>query len=165
MYTEGEPRGAGHLTALMGGSGAGKTTFMDTIAGRKTTGRIEGRIGVNGFPMQQASWSRTLAYVEQSDVHSPQLTVLESLLVSSALRLPRGTSEGARMNHVSATLAMVRTALRLLPSACESYGWDPHHGTACCLCERCQVSLSSACGPCLRDLCHGSHCTSLYCAV
>jgi ABC-type multidrug transport system ATPase subunit len=34
----------GILTALMGGSGAGKTTLMDVIAGRKTVGRIQGEV-------------------------------------------------------------------------------------------------------------------------
>ena len=32
----------------MGGSGAGKTTLMDCIAGRKTQGEITGDILVNG---------------------------------------------------------------------------------------------------------------------
>jgi ABC-type glutathione transport system ATPase component len=32
------------LTALMGGSGAGKTTLMDVIAGRKTQGQCEHRV-------------------------------------------------------------------------------------------------------------------------
>ena len=40
----------GNLTALMGASGAGKTTLMDVIAGRKTVGRMEGEILVNGKP-------------------------------------------------------------------------------------------------------------------
>ena len=61
----------GKLTALMGGSGAGKTTLMDCIAGRKTIGCITGDISVNGHPKVQATWSRVMGYVEQMDVHSP----------------------------------------------------------------------------------------------
>jgi ABC-type multidrug transport system ATPase subunit len=38
----------GELTALMGGSGAGKTTTMDVVLGRKTVGLIRGDILVNG---------------------------------------------------------------------------------------------------------------------
>ena len=56
----------GQLTALMGASGAGKTTLMDVIAGRKTAGKIEGSITVNGQPQDKATYRRISAYVEQS---------------------------------------------------------------------------------------------------
>jgi ABC-type multidrug transport system ATPase subunit len=55
----------GVLMALMGGSGAGKTTLMDVIAGRKTVGRTTGDIFVNGKPKDQDTFSRMCGYVEQ----------------------------------------------------------------------------------------------------
>ncbi|VYS59100.1 unnamed protein product [Arabidopsis thaliana] len=78
----------GVLTALMGVSGAGKTTLMDVLAGRKNTGYIQGEIYVSGFPKKQDSFARVSGYCEQSDIHSPLLTVYESLLYSAWLRLP-----------------------------------------------------------------------------
>ena len=46
---------------------------MDVIAGRKTQGEIRGEILVNGFPKHQESWARVVGYVEQNDIHSPQV--------------------------------------------------------------------------------------------
>ncbi|GJV25148.1 putative sulfate-transporting ATPase, partial [Tanacetum coccineum] len=40
----------GVLTALMGVSGARKTTLLDVLAGRKTSGTIEGDIKIGGYP-------------------------------------------------------------------------------------------------------------------
>jgi ABC-type multidrug transport system ATPase subunit len=66
------------LTALVGSSGAGKTTLMDVLAGRKTCGYIEGDIRISGHPKVQSTFSRISGYVEQNDLHSPQVTVEES---------------------------------------------------------------------------------------
>ena len=82
----------GMLTALMGVSGAGKTTLMDVLAGRKTSGCIEGDIKISGHPKEQQTFARIAGYVEQNDIHSPQVTVEESLWFSSALRLPTDIS-------------------------------------------------------------------------
>lgn len=78
----------GVLTALVGVSGAGKTTLMDVLAGRKTGGVIEGTINISGYPKKQETFARISGYCEQNDIHSPCLTVLESLLFSASLRLP-----------------------------------------------------------------------------
>lgn len=77
----------GVLTALVGVSGAGKTTLMDVLAGRKTGGVIEGNIHISGHPKKQETFARISGYCEQNDIHSPCLTVVESLLFSAWLRL------------------------------------------------------------------------------
>ena len=77
----------GVLTALMGVSGAGKTTLLDVLSGRKTIGYIEGDIKIGGYPKIQETFARISGYCEQSDIHSPQITVEESVLFSAWLRL------------------------------------------------------------------------------
>jgi len=48
----------GNMLALMGSSGAGKTTLMDVIAQRKSSGVIEGDITINGSPIEPRSYRR-----------------------------------------------------------------------------------------------------------
>ncbi|KAL4369487.1 hypothetical protein GQ457_05G024330 [Hibiscus cannabinus] len=78
----------GILTALMGVSGAGKTTLMDVLSGRKTSGIIEGDIRIGGYPKVQDTFARVSSYCEQTDIHSPLITVEESIVYSAWLRLP-----------------------------------------------------------------------------
>ena len=93
----------GVLTALMGVSGAGKTTLMDVLAGRKTGGYIEGTISISGYPKQQATFARIAGYCEQTDIHSPHVTVYESLQYSAWLRLPREVDTETRKVNESGT--------------------------------------------------------------
>ncbi|KAL3160198.1 hypothetical protein ABBQ32_010959 [Trebouxia sp. C0010 RCD-2024] len=85
------------LTCLMGVTGAGKTTLMDVLAGRKTGGRIEGEVRINGHPKEQDSFARVSGYVEQFDTHSAAATVHEALMFSGTLRnekdIDRDTTE------------------------------------------------------------------------
>ncbi|KAJ0986405.1 hypothetical protein J5N97_004761 [Dioscorea zingiberensis] len=97
----------GILTALMGVSGAGKTTLMDVLAGRKTSGYIEGDIRISGYPKNQATFARISGYCEQNDIHSPQVTVMESLIYSAFLRLPKELSKEEKMKFVSEVMELV----------------------------------------------------------
>ena len=58
---------------------------MDVIAGRKTQGEITGDILVNGHPKDQKTWSRVVGYVEQMDIHSPQVRSCQGLPKSQQL--------------------------------------------------------------------------------
>lgn len=48
----------GTMTALMGSSGAGKTTLLDVLAGRKTQGKIDGEIRLDGEPINMRTYPR-----------------------------------------------------------------------------------------------------------
>ncbi|KAL8120357.1 hypothetical protein AgCh_017512 [Apium graveolens] len=97
----------GVLTVLMGESGAGKTTLMDILSGRKDSKHIEGTIRVGGFPKVQQTFARISGYCEQSDIHSPQITVEESVVFSSWLRLPSHIDTDTRTEFVSDVLTLV----------------------------------------------------------
>mmetsp|Transcript_3054 Transcript_3054/g.4360 ORF Transcript_3054/g.4360 Transcript_3054/m.4360 type:complete len:456 (+) Transcript_3054:474-1841(+) len=101
---------SGKMTALMGSSGAGKTTLLDVLALRKTSGKVEGEVRLNGHLQEPKTFRRCTGYVEQFDVQSPQLTVRETVEFSAQLRLeetdPHVTPE--RVAHfIDQTLAML----------------------------------------------------------
>ncbi|KAK4590481.1 hypothetical protein RGQ29_020864 [Quercus rubra] len=111
----------GVLTALMGVTGAGKTTLMDVLASRKTGGYIEGKITISGYPKKQETFARISGYCEQNDIHSPYVTVYESLLYSAWLRLSPDVDSQKRKMFVEEVMELVelkplRQALVGLPS-------------------------------------------------
>ncbi|ONI04160.1 hypothetical protein PRUPE_6G306100 [Prunus persica] len=97
----------GVLTALMGVSGAGKTTLLDVLAGRKTSGYTEGDIKIGGYPKVQETFARILGYCEQTDVHSPQITVEESLIFSAWLRLASQIDSKTKAEFVNEVLETI----------------------------------------------------------
>ncbi|XP_019426185.1 PREDICTED: pleiotropic drug resistance protein 1-like isoform X1 [Lupinus angustifolius] len=110
----------GVLTALMGVTGAGKTTLMDVLAGRKTGGYIGGNITISGYPKKQETFARISGYCEQNDIHSPHVTVYESLLYSAWLRLSPDINDETRKMFIEEVMELVelkplRNALVGLP--------------------------------------------------
>lgn len=87
----------GILAALMGVSGAGKTTLMDVLSGRKTGGYVKGDIWIGGYPKVQETFARISGYCEQTDIHSPNVTVKESVIYSAWLRLSPEIDASTRM--------------------------------------------------------------------
>jgi len=95
---------AGQLTALMGSSGAGKTTLMDVLATRKTSGHVEGSILVNGHAVSKVTFARLNGYCEQGDVHLGTETVRDAVEFSAKLRLPPSVTAEVRHRFVDQIL-------------------------------------------------------------
>jgi len=104
VYGRFEP---GRMCALMGSSGAGKTTLMDVIALRKTSGTITGEVSLNGFPQEEDSFRRCSGYVYQFDQQTPQLTVRETILYSAKLRLDSSVPDSTKEKFVDQVMRML----------------------------------------------------------
>ncbi|ETM03484.1 hypothetical protein L917_00308 [Phytophthora nicotianae] len=97
----------GSITALMGSTGAGKTTLMDVIAGRKTGGKITGRIMLNGYEASDLAIRRATGYCEQMDVHSEAATIREALTFSSFLRQDASMSDAKKYDSVNECIELL----------------------------------------------------------
>ena len=86
----------GQVMAIMGASGAGKTTFLDILARKKKRGTVTGDILVNGRHVTDSEFKRFVGFVDQEDTLMSTLTVYETVLYSALLRLPRDMSIEAK---------------------------------------------------------------------
>ncbi|ORX95355.1 ABC transporter-like protein [Clohesyomyces aquaticus] len=91
---------AGTLTAIIGGSGSGKTSLLNQMSGRMHGNRLS----VSGATLFNGSCSDTSrirsAYVIQQDILLPTLTVRETLTYAAKLRLPSSISQHERSQLV-----------------------------------------------------------------
>uniref|UniRef100_A0A1B0B920 ABC transporter domain-containing protein n=1 Tax=Glossina palpalis gambiensis TaxID=67801 RepID=A0A1B0B920_9MUSC len=79
---------SGQLTAILGPSGAGKTSLMNVLSGFKTIG-VTGTVQINGQERQLNEFRKMSAYIPQKFAMLDLLTVQETLKVSVDLKLPK----------------------------------------------------------------------------
>lgn len=92
------------LCALVGSSGAGKSSLMNILAGRVFSGKkklVSGTLKVNGNVVNPADFRKNVAYVMQEDSLFATATTREALEFSAKLRLPASVSEEERNTIVN----------------------------------------------------------------
>nr|XP_048326976.1 ABC transporter G family member 24-like [Ziziphus jujuba var. spinosa] len=81
----------GRITAVMGPSGAGKTTFLSAIAGKAIGCNVSGLILINGKNESIHSYKKIIGFVPQDDIVHGNLTVEENLWFSAKCRCVAST--------------------------------------------------------------------------
>ena len=86
----------GELVAIIGGSGAGKSTILNCMCGYLEP--AAGEVTINGTNLYQnfEALKKTFGYVPQSDIVYDNLTVRDMLLYTARLRLPPDISPEER---------------------------------------------------------------------
>ncbi|KAF4549686.1 ABC-2 type transporter-like protein 1 [Elsinoe fawcettii] len=90
----------GQLMAIMGASGAGKTTFLDILARKNKRGVANGNFYINGQKIPDDDFRSVIGFVDQDDTMLPTLTVHETIMDSALLRLPKDMSIAAKEQKV-----------------------------------------------------------------
>jgi len=93
----------GEMTALMGASGAGKTTLMSCLSQRGVAAVIRGEIFVDGRPLER-DFQKGTGLVLQGDVHMATQTVQEAITFSAVLRQPAEVPHVEKMRTVEHVL-------------------------------------------------------------
>lgn len=100
----------GQVMAIMGPSGAGKTTFLDILARKNKRGTVQGNIRVNGSIVSDEEYREVIGFVDQEDTMMATLTVYETILNSALLRLPadmKFKAKDAKVMEVMAQLGIL----------------------------------------------------------
>ncbi len=102
----------GELVAIIGGSGAGKSTVMNCISGYSVP--TSGFVNVNGVDLYKnfESIKSIIGYVPQQDIVFENLTVYDMLKYTADLRLPQDTSDRERHDVIMKVIDTVELTAR-----------------------------------------------------
>lgn len=89
----------GRVAAVMGPSGAGKTTFLTALAGKTTGCDVSGSVLINGKAESIRSYKNVIGFVPQDDIVHGNLTVEENLWFSARCRYGRIYAHGFGCTH------------------------------------------------------------------
>ena len=97
----------GELIAIIGGSGAGKSTILNCMCGYLPP--TQGEVFINGVNLYQNfdSLKKLVGYVPQSDIVYDNLTLHDMLLYTAKLRLPKDTTPKERETAIARAIDMV----------------------------------------------------------
>ncbi len=97
----------GELIAIIGGSGAGKSTILNCMCGYLQP--TQGEVFINGVNLYQNldSMKKMIGYVPQSDIVYDNLTLHDMLLYTAKLRLPKDTLPTEREVAITRAIDMV----------------------------------------------------------
>jgi ABC-type multidrug transport system ATPase subunit len=92
------------MTAIMGPSGAGKTTFLNVLSGKTDTKGASGELFINSRKSELTKYKKIYGFVPQDDVMHNELTVRENILHSARIRLPSNWTAKDIEDHVDNVL-------------------------------------------------------------
>eukprot|EP01084_Bolivina_argentea_P257323 433508_1 len=99
----------GTVNAIMGPSGAGKTSFLFTLCGKAAAyGKISGKIFINGEAKNIHDFSDIVGFVPQSDTMTAEMSVKEMLNFNSKFRLSSNVSRHYRKSVVRDVLKLLK---------------------------------------------------------